>query len=375
MFNFIEQLWISQSYTSIIGDYSIPQTFILKGKELFFYFSSQRNPGKILKKRRQNLTLDNLLIFNQCSFQRINNQIVSFKYLNHEELEKLISDATDYPDLYHDVIIQEVYPHETLIVYSRQKLIKSIKMHIPLSNQPLITLQDSQISTEKIMFEPRVQKVAQQIEQALQVVLQKEILGIDIYFKHYDNKLIPQFITTLRTSKSNQILQYQLTQQYLYNQLFIPQQEPLKQFKCGCCYKFGQQQFQILRNKLWKVRMQRGLHHLNNQRIDLFGRIKTKLDEYEFIDVCQLCYDAFLLTIKESEIPRLNNQSQKSSSQQKKSSSQDTKQIKYHNYITDDFDQLLNETAPLYGFKPSESQSRTSQGTKMRIYSAQKQRF
>jgi hypothetical protein len=61
MFNIIGELWKAQQYAMSECCFEVPHTFFIKGSKMSHYFSSTQCSGKILKKRKENVTLKSIL--------------------------------------------------------------------------------------------------------------------------------------------------------------------------------------------------------------------------------------------------------------------------------------------------------------------------
>ncbi|CAK59629.1 unnamed protein product (macronuclear) [Paramecium tetraurelia] len=315
MFNIVGELWKAQQYAKNECCFEVPQTFYLQGSKISHYFTSSQCSGKILKKRKENVTLKSILdTFNSkekyvCSFQRLlNKKDVQFKYLTRIELEALISDITNFSELYQDVIIQQTFQNENIIAYCRHGHITQIQQRIPLQSEPLITLKDSQFACEKVIFEARVNKVGLAIEQFISLIEGSKVNEIELYMKYVGEKLIVMWNTNLKCRTNRRALNFINSQNYLHNQEYFEQFQPKKQvtdeitmIQCCSCRKLTKinDTFEVLKNRIWKIRMHRNLHHLNDQKLylDVTGRIVPKFDEFQFVRVCGICYNSFIETI------------------------------------------------------------------------------
>ncbi|CAD8119372.1 unnamed protein product [Paramecium sonneborni] len=325
MFNIVGELWKAQQYAMYDCCFEVPQTFYIQGSKISHYLTSSQCSGKILKKRKENITLKNVLdIFNSkekyvCSFQRLlNKKDIQFKYLTRNELEALISDITRFSELYQDIIIQQTFPSENYITYSRKGHITQIQQRIPLSLEPLITLKQSQFACEKVIFETRVSKVGLAVEKLITLIQGQKLNEIEIYIKQVGDKLIIIWNTILQCKNNKRTLNFINSQNYLHNQEFLEQFQPKKQIKdditviqcCGCrkITKINDT-FEVLKNRIWKIRMHRNLHHLNDQKLnlDITGRIIPKLDDCQFVRVCGICYNSFIETISNNNTKNENS--------------------------------------------------------------------
>ncbi|CAK59184.1 unnamed protein product (macronuclear) [Paramecium tetraurelia] len=315
MFNIIGELWKAQQYAMYECCFEVPQTFYMQGSKISHYFTSSQCSGKILKKRKENVTLRSILdTFNSkekyvCSFQRLlNKKDVQFKYLTRNELEALISDISNFSELYQDVIIQQTFSSENFITYSRQGHVTQIQQRIPLSLEPLITLKDSQFACEKVIFETRVNKIGITVEKLISLIEGQQVNEIEFFMKYIGDKLIIMWNTNLQCKSIKRTLNFMNSQNYLHNQEYFEQFQPKKQvtdditmIQCFGCRKLTKvnDTFEVLKNRIWKIRMHRNLHHLNDQKLhlDVTGRIIPKFDEFQFVRVCGLCYNSFIETI------------------------------------------------------------------------------
>ncbi|CAD8105063.1 unnamed protein product [Paramecium sonneborni] len=315
MFNIVGELWKAQQYAMQECCFEVPQTFYLQGSKISHYFTSSQCSGKILKKRKENVNLKSILdTFNSkdkhvCSFQRLlNKKDVQFKYLTRNELEALISDITNFSELYQDVIIQQTFPSENFITYSRQGHITQVQQRIPLSSEPLITLKESQFACEKVIFETRVNKVGITVEKLLSLIEGQKVNQIEIYMKQVGDKLMILWNTSIQFQNTKRLLNFINSLNYLHNQEFFEQYQPKKQIsdditvvQCCGCRKLTKvnDTFEVLKNRIWKIRMHRNLHHLNDQKLhlDVTGRIVPKFDDFQFVRVCGICYNSFIETI------------------------------------------------------------------------------
>ncbi|CAD8089826.1 unnamed protein product [Paramecium primaurelia] len=334
MFNIIGELWKAQQFAMYECCFEVPQTFYLQGSKISHYFTSSQCSGKILKKRKENVTLKSILdTFNSkekyvCSFQRLlNKKDVQFKYLTRNELEALISDITNFSELYQDVIIQQIYSSENFITYSRQGHVTLIQQRIPLSLEPLITLKDSQFACEKVLFETRVNKIGITIEKLISLNESQKVNEIELFMKYVGDKLIIMWNTNLQCKNIKRTLNFINSFNYLHNQEQFEQFQPKKQvtdeitmIQCFSCRKLTKvnDTFEVLKNRIWKIRMHRNLHHLNDQKLhlDVTGRIVPKFDEFQFVRVCGLCYNSFIETISNNNTKNENTQRKLTQKQQ-----------------------------------------------------------